>query len=154
MVPNTANYFSFFSYTLFPVQVLQKTSTVVDMCMLRFWSPLQSQSLDLTFNPFSKISSALGPLTVQCTAIFSLRRIPKERTVYRALENTGFWPVRDSNTWCEEKINVQIQYHLTPIILLTARKLNWSHVYGSFLKRSQDVISTFKVMPLWHDCPN
>ena len=43
----------------------------------------------LTLSPRSKISSAFGPLTVQWTAIFSLRRIPKERTVYLALEKTG-----------------------------------------------------------------
>merc|ERR1711994_1008453 len=55
-------------------------------------------SYSRTFNPRSKISSALGPLTVQWTAIFSLRRIPKDLTVYRALENTGCWPVNDSNT--------------------------------------------------------
>ena len=52
----------------------------------------------LTLSPRSKISSAFGPLTVQWTAIFSLRRIPKERTVYLALEKTGVWPVNDSNT--------------------------------------------------------
>merc|ERR1719188_2305178 len=55
-------------------------------------------SYSRTFSPRSKISSALGPRTVQCTAIFSLRRIPKERTVYRALEKTGCCPVNDSNT--------------------------------------------------------
>jgi serine/threonine protein phosphatase PrpC len=36
---------------------------------------------NITFNPRSKISSAFGPRTVQCTEIFSLRRIPKVRTV-------------------------------------------------------------------------
>ena len=55
-------------------------------------------SEQLTLSPRSKISSAFGPLTVQWTAIFSLRRIPKERTVYLALEKTGVWPVNDSNT--------------------------------------------------------
>lgn len=35
----------------------------------------------LTFKPFSKISSAFAPRTVQCTAIFSLRRMPNDRTV-------------------------------------------------------------------------
>ncbi|KYM85416.1 hypothetical protein ALC53_04659 [Atta colombica] len=49
-----------------------------------------------TFRPRSRISSALAPRTVQCTAIFSLRRIPNERTVYRALENTGCCPTLDS----------------------------------------------------------
>lgn len=34
-----------------------------------------------TLRPRSKISSAFAPRTVQCTAIFSLRRIPKDRTV-------------------------------------------------------------------------
>lgn len=48
----------------------------------------------LTFKPFSRISSALAPRTVQCTAIFSFRRMPNERTVYRAK--------RDSNNkWCQ-----------------------------------------------------
>merc|ERR1712214_254467 len=42
-------------------------------------------SYSLTFNPRSRISSALGPRTVQWHEIFSLRRIPKVRTVYRAL---------------------------------------------------------------------
>ena len=48
--------------------------------------------------PRSRISSALAPRTVQCTAIFSLRRIPNERTVYRAFEKTGCCPVNCSNT--------------------------------------------------------
>lgn len=52
----------------------------------------------LTFSPFSRISSALGPRTVQWTAIFSFLLMPKERTVYLALENTGFCPVRLSST--------------------------------------------------------
>merc|ERR1711936_843021 len=56
-------------------------------------------SYSLTLSPRSKISSAFGPLTVQWTAIFSLRRMPKERTVYLALEKTGVWPVNDSNTF-------------------------------------------------------
>ena len=59
----------------------------------------------LTLSPRSKISSAFGPLTVQWTAIFSLRRIPKDRTVYLALEKTGCWPVKDSKT-CN-KINFE-----------------------------------------------
>ena len=37
-----------------------------------------------TFSPRSKISSALAPRTVQCTAIFSFLRMPNERTVKRA----------------------------------------------------------------------
>lgn len=53
----------------------------------------------LTFRPLSRISSALAPRTVQWTAIFSLRRIPNDLTVYRALEKTGCWPVNCSNTW-------------------------------------------------------
>ena len=53
----------------------------------------------ITFNPRSRISSALAPRTVQCTAIFSLRRIPNERTVYLALEKTGCCPVNCSNTY-------------------------------------------------------
>ena len=55
-------------------------------------------SYSLTFRPRSRISSAFAPRTVQWTAIFSLRRIPNDRTVYRALENTGCWPVSCSNT--------------------------------------------------------
>ena len=43
----------------------------------------------LTFKPFSRISSALAPRTVQCTAIFSLRRMPNERTVYRAIRESN-----------------------------------------------------------------
>lgn len=46
-------------------------------------------SYSRTLRPLSKISSALAPRTVQWTAIFSLRRIPKDLTVYLALENTG-----------------------------------------------------------------
>ena len=42
-------------------------------------------SYSLTLRPRSRISSALGPRTVTWTAIFSLRRIPKVRTVYLAL---------------------------------------------------------------------
>lgn len=42
-------------------------------------------SYSLTFRPLSRISSALGPRTVTCTAIFSFLRMPKDRTVYRAL---------------------------------------------------------------------
>lgn len=60
----------------------------------------------LTFKPRSRISSAFTPRTVQCTAIFSLRRIPKERTVYLAFENTGCCPVNCSNTYVIQ-INTQ-----------------------------------------------
>ena len=42
-------------------------------------------SYSFTFRPRSRISSAFGPRTVTCTAIFSFLRIPKVRTVYRAL---------------------------------------------------------------------
>jgi hypothetical protein len=52
-----------------------------------------------TLSPLSRISSALGPRTVQWTAIFSFLRIPKERTVYLALENTGVCPVNCSSTF-------------------------------------------------------
>jgi hypothetical protein len=45
-------------------------------------------SYSLTFRPRSRISSALGPRTVTWTEIFSLRRIPKVRTVYLALPMT------------------------------------------------------------------
>uniref|UniRef100_A0A182KHN7 Uncharacterized protein n=1 Tax=Anopheles christyi TaxID=43041 RepID=A0A182KHN7_9DIPT len=38
-------------------------------------------SYSRTFRPRSRISSALAPRTVQWTAIFSLRRMPNERTV-------------------------------------------------------------------------
>lgn len=55
--------------------------------------------LSLTLSPLSKISSALSPLTVTCTAIFSFLLIPKLLMVYLALEGTGFWPVRSSKTF-------------------------------------------------------
>ena len=55
-------------------------------------------SLSLTFNPLSKISSALSPLTVTCTAIFSFLLMPKLRMVKRAREGTGFCPERSSST--------------------------------------------------------
>ena len=47
----------------------------------------QTITIHYTFNPRSKISSALAPRTVQCTAIFSFRRMPNERTVKRAKIN-------------------------------------------------------------------
>lgn len=62
-------------------------------------------SYSRTLRPRSRISSALAPRTVQWTAIFSLRRIPKDLTVYLALEKTGCWPVSCSNT---QKIRVLI----------------------------------------------
>merc|ERR1740116_548463 len=37
-------------------------------------------------------------IAVHCTAIFSLRLIPKDLTVYLAFEKTGVWPVKDSKT--------------------------------------------------------
>ncbi len=40
----------------------------------------------------------MAPLTVQWTAIFSFLLMPKDLTVYLALEKTGCWPVRDSST--------------------------------------------------------
>jgi len=68
----------------------------------------------LTLSPLSRISSALAPLTVQCTAIFSFLLMPKDLTVYLfksfmsalvavnhphlALLKTGCCPVRDSST--------------------------------------------------------
>lgn len=72
----------------------------------------------LTFSPFSRISSALGPRTVQWTAIFSFLLMPKDRTVYLALENTGFCPVRLSST-CRGHAMTGIQ-QLTP---MTATKV-------------------------------
>lgn len=50
-------------------------------------------SYSLTLRPRSRISSAFGPRTVTWTAIFSFLRIPKDRTVYRALP-AGRWLVR------------------------------------------------------------
>jgi len=55
-------------------------------------------SYSRTFKPLSRISSALAPLTVQWTAIFSLRRMPNDLTVYLAFEKTGCCPVNCSNT--------------------------------------------------------
>jgi len=55
-------------------------------------------SYSLTFKPASKISSAFGPRTVTRQAIFSFLRIPKDRTVNRALEKTGLCPVSCSKT--------------------------------------------------------
>lgn len=53
---------------------------------------------------------------MQCTAIFSLRRIPKDRTVYLALENTGCCPVNCSNTY-KNKINNIIEIYLLFIFI-------------------------------------
>jgi hypothetical protein len=55
-------------------------------------------SYSFTLSPRSRISIALAPRTVQCTEIFSLRRMLNDRTVYRALENTGVCPVKLSST--------------------------------------------------------
>jgi hypothetical protein len=55
-------------------------------------------SLSLTLSPRSRISSALSPRTVTCTAIFSFLLMLKLRTVKRAREGTGFWPERSSST--------------------------------------------------------
>ena len=61
-------------------------------------------SLSLTFSPLSRISSALSPLMVTWTAIFSFLLMPKDRMVYWALELTGFCPAKSSRTfeaaWC------------------------------------------------------
>ena len=51
-----------------------------------------SSSNSLTLRPRSMISRALAPRMVTWAAICSLRRIPKERSVYLALENRGSWP--------------------------------------------------------------
>lgn len=59
--------------------------------------PLRN-SYSFTFSPRSRISSAFGPRMVTCTAIFSLRRIPNVRTVNRAFDVTGVWPVSCSKT--------------------------------------------------------
>merc|ERR1712047_62668 len=56
-------------------------------------------SYSRTLSPRSRISSAFAPRTVQWQAIFSLRLIPKDLTVYLALEKTGVWPVKDSKTF-------------------------------------------------------
>lgn len=64
----------------------------------------------LTFRPRSRISSAFAPRTVQCTAIFSLRLMPKERTVYLALENTGCCPVNCSKTYVYKGLILIIKY--------------------------------------------
>ena len=51
-------------------------------------------SYSLTFRPRSRMSSAFWPRTVTWAAIFSLRRMPKPRTVYRAAVMTGSCLVR------------------------------------------------------------
>ena len=56
-------------------------------------------SLSLTFSPLSRISSALSPLMVTWTAIFSFLLMPKDRMVYWALELTGFCPAKSSRTF-------------------------------------------------------
>ena len=48
---------------------------------------LLSSSYSLTFSPLSRSCIAFSPLTVTQQAIFSLRLIPKERTVYLAEES-------------------------------------------------------------------
>ena len=47
-------------------------------------------SYSLTLRPLFKSSSALSPLTVTWTAIFSFLLIPKLLMVYLALDSTGF----------------------------------------------------------------
>ena len=56
-------------------------------------------TIALTLRPLSNISSAFGPLTVQCTAIFSFLLIPNDLTVYLAFEKTGCCPVSCSKTY-------------------------------------------------------
>ena len=77
----------------------------------------------LTFKPFSRISSALAPRTVQCTAIFSLRRMPNERTVYRAKRE------RESNNKVSIMHNPS-DFHCKAFHdLLSNKFIIWSYVY-------------------------
>ena len=55
-------------------------------------------SISLTLNPLNNMSFAASPLIVQKTEIFSFLLIPKDLTVYLALPNTGFYPVKSSKT--------------------------------------------------------
>src|SRR3989338_7218350 len=59
---------------------------------------LYCSSYSFTRRPLSRISAAFSPRTVTWHEIFSLRRMPNVRTVYRALEKTGVWPVSCSST--------------------------------------------------------
>ena len=62
-------------------------------------------SYSLTLRPFSRISSAFGPRTVQCTAIFSFLRMPNDLTVYLALNNNKTQSLQvATNNQKEEKI--------------------------------------------------
>ncbi len=56
-------------------------------------------SISLTLRPLSRISCAFSPLMVTYPAIFSFLLIPKLLIVYEALEKTGFYPVKSSNTF-------------------------------------------------------
>lgn len=84
------------------IRILKSCNFLVELLKLEFylWErfPYEFRSHQLTLSPLSRISSALAPRTVQCTAIFSLRLIPKDLTVYLAFEKTGVWPVKDSKT--------------------------------------------------------
>jgi hypothetical protein len=55
-------------------------------------------SNSLHFKPFSKISSALSPLTVTKTEIFSFLFIPNDLIVYLAFPQHGVYPVKSSIT--------------------------------------------------------
>ena len=56
-------------------------------------------SNSLHFKPFSNISSALSPLTVTKTDIFSFLLIQKDLIVYLALPQHGVYPVKSSITF-------------------------------------------------------
>lgn len=86
-----------------------------------------------TFKPFSNINSALAPRTVQWTAIFSLRLMPNDRTVYRALENTGGCPVNCSSTW-----EIMVRKNISEMQISYTTNLNLSRTFAARVKRSPD----------------
>lgn len=92
-------------------------------------------SYSLTLRPRSRISSALAPRTVQWTAIFSLRRIPKERTVYLAFEKTGCWPVSCSKTYKTRNVTC---YYISTFKLIKCAAEEWIRTLAALVSLSPD----------------
>merc|ERR1712113_1269805 len=103
--------------------------------------PLHS-SYSLTFRPRSRISSALAPRTVHQQEIFSLRRIPKDRTVYRALEKQGSCPLSCSRTL---EARVSLSPDSPTQIFRHSFSMRISHM-GFFFSAAMPQINLFKVV--------
>lgn len=98
----------------------------------------RSNSYSLTFNPLSRSCMAFSPLTVTQQAIFSLRLIPKLRTVYLAI----YCKEHYIRTRCRT-----MKDRIQKIIKLDGCCLIYNHTKMTTIKHLEAVVSQQKKRP-------